>query len=328
MADSSDNDELQKQYQDLLNQYASALDQNPLPPPPPTPLAPEPTPPPLAPELPPQPVSEPIIPPPEIIPPSVSTPPSPLFFKILFYFSLLTFLAVVAAIIYSFSKSQPTTATPTPTPIPTETQLASVCELNEKTYQIGESFPAADGCNTCVCQPDQLIICTETACEATPSAIPTTTLVFPKVKLLNTSTWQTYVCGPISYKAPVDYSTKCNSDTDVLISKNNEFSTQANINIRYFDGNSRRQYWIKTIQATPSDVEKYMRFQETQFGSVVGLDVFASGGWWQGGYASPILISSSKTIVAVHGGRTFDDQTGNITRWDFSDTIASTIKFN
>ncbi|PIU73804.1 hypothetical protein COS78_00320 [Candidatus Shapirobacteria bacterium CG06_land_8_20_14_3_00_40_12] len=148
MIDSSGNDELQKQYQALLDQYAQALDQS-------SPI------PPLPPEV--------LSPPPEIISPPVSPPSSPLFFKILFYFSLLTFLAVVAAIVYSFSKSQPPSSVSSPTPIPTETKSNPVCELNDKTYQIGESFPAADGCNTCACQPDQLIICTEIACEATPS---------------------------------------------------------------------------------------------------------------------------------------------------------------
>ena len=230
-------------------------------------------------------------------------------------------------------KNQQPSSNSSPAPVPTETQSVAVCELNENTYQINEIFSAADGCNTCACQPDQLIICTQIACttptKSTPtktSTTPTTTLVFPKVKLLDTSAWQTYTCGPISYKAPADYSAKCNSDADVLISKNNEYSTQANINIRSFDGSSRRQYWIKLLQASPADVEKYMRFQETQFGSIVGLDVFASGGWWQGGYASPILIAFGKTIVAIHGGRTFDDQTNQISRWDFTDTIASTIK--
>ncbi|KKR67568.1 MAG: Kielin/chordin-like protein [Microgenomates group bacterium GW2011_GWA2_40_6] len=169
MVDSSDNDELQKQYQALLDQYAQALNQSPpISPPPPSTL----------------PAFEPTILPPEIVPPPVSTPSSPLFFKILFYFSLLTFLAVAVAIVYSFSKSQPSTAIPSPTPVPTETQSVTVCELNEKTYQVGESFPAADGCNTCVCQPDQLIICTEIACEATPSTKLTPTKTISPVSTL------------------------------------------------------------------------------------------------------------------------------------------------
>ncbi len=168
MVDLSDNDELQKQYQALLDQYAQTLDQSSPIPPPEVPS------PPPTPKLPPQSVPEPIIPTPEIIPPllpdeALAKAGSSLFFKILFYFSLLIFLAVVTAIVYSFSKSQPSTAIPSPTPVPTETQSVTVCELNDQTYQIGESFPAADGCNTCACQPDQLIICTEIACEATPS---------------------------------------------------------------------------------------------------------------------------------------------------------------
>lgn len=173
---------------------------------------------------------------------------------------------------------------------------------------------------------------TPTQIPDTPTPVPPTSTVaptvLPKAKLLNTSTWQTHSCGPISFKAPEGYKVTCTPEWDVVIIKGDQYSTQASINIRSFDGASRRQYWIKTIQARPEDVTKYMRFQETQFGSVIGLDVFASGGWWQGGYASPILIASGKTIVAIHGGRTFDDQANKITRWDFTDTIASTIKFN
>lgn len=113
----------------------------------------------------------------------------------------------------------------------------------------------------------------------------------------------------------------------MVITEEGAYGSTANISVRAYDGGSRRQYWIKTIQASPADITKYMRFQESLFGTVSGLDVFASGGWWQGGYVSPILIAKDKTIVAIFGGRDFKDQTGEIVRWDITDTIASTIRF-
>lgn len=162
---------------------------------------------------------------------------------------------------------------------------------------------------------------------------PTKAATLTKVKILDTTNWVEHSCGPISYKIPAEgYDIKCNQNDatsfGVSIVKNGAYVNSASIAIRQYDGGSRRQYWIKTMGASDSEVSQYMRFQESLFGDVVGLDVFASGGWWQGGYSSPILIANGKTIVAINGGRDFQDQTGKISRWDFTDTIASTIKFN
>ncbi len=38
------------------------------------------------------------------------------------------------------------------------------CEYNNKTYEEGESFPSIDGCNTCECDKDTGVSCTEIAC--------------------------------------------------------------------------------------------------------------------------------------------------------------------
>lgn len=158
------------------------------------------------------------------------------------------------------------------------------------------------------------------------------TIAANKIKILDTSSWTTHSCGQIKFKVPPSgYKTACNLDSqtryNVVITADGEFLPSATIAVDQYDGGSRRQYWINKLSASPNEVAKYMRFQESVFGSVSGLDVFASGGWWQGGYSSPILVVKGKTIVAINGGRDFNDQTGKITRWDFTDTIASTIRF-
>jgi len=219
MAESSDNEELQKQYQEILNQYAEALSKS-SPPPPPSPTLPVRS------------------------PDSIGTKEGPpaatsTFIKILFYFSLLIFLAVIAAVANSFIKNQRTPATSSPTPIPTETQPAVICELNEMTYQVNESFPAADGCNTCACQSDQLIICTQIACTTPTKVTPTKTSTSSAIP----KNWKTYTNTAfgfsISYPAeltitdtlPAEY-TKISSTKQFLLidnkSKNISFTLMIN----------------------------------------------------------------------------------------------------
>jgi len=43
------------------------------------------------------------------------------------------------------------------------------CAFDGQRYEVGESFQATDGCNTCFCGEDGQIACTEIACEATPA---------------------------------------------------------------------------------------------------------------------------------------------------------------
>lgn len=40
------------------------------------------------------------------------------------------------------------------------------CAYNGARYEVGDSFPAEDGCNTCYCDQDGSIACTEKACTA------------------------------------------------------------------------------------------------------------------------------------------------------------------
>jgi len=97
--------------------------------------------------------------------------------KIFFIFSLVVFLSVLGLIAYNLFKDQsslPTSELPPPLlTSPTQVPPGS-CVLNDKVYEFGQSFSAADGCNTCTCTEDQKIACTEMACEATPVQDSTT----------------------------------------------------------------------------------------------------------------------------------------------------------
>lgn len=160
-----------KQYRDILDQYQKTLNNQT--PTPPTPPAPSVSDVPSTPVVTSTPVvaSTPVVtPPPVALPPKVSDP-STKFFKILFILSLLIFLAVAAAVAYNLIVQQigsnPTSSTKAPSSVTTSsipTTSASFCELNDQRYQIGQSFAAADGCNTCTCLEDLTISCTELAC--------------------------------------------------------------------------------------------------------------------------------------------------------------------
>jgi hypothetical protein len=59
----------------------------------------------------------------------------------------------------STNPSVPADVGPTSTP-----GVESFCYLNDNKYKLNESFPSADGCNTCSCGLDGTISCTEKAC--------------------------------------------------------------------------------------------------------------------------------------------------------------------
>jgi hypothetical protein len=158
-----------------------------------------------------------------------------------------------------------------------------------------------------------------------PSPTPTTKIY--KAIILENTNWTLQNCDGFSFKFPPDYIANCTNTGAIIQKKGDTYFPPITISKNTYDGGSRRQYWINALGSESWAISKYMRFQETMFGTVSGLDVFASGGWWQSGYASPILIANEKTIVAIHGGRNFDDEANKIVRWDITDTIASTIKF-
>lgn len=107
---------------------------------------------------------------PDIVPPKENH-----FFKYLFFFSLIIFIVVAALLAFSFYKTQKSTTEvkSVPTTVPPTGLPASKCVINGQEYDIGQSFPASDGCNTCSCDKDLLIACTTMACDASNSATPT-----------------------------------------------------------------------------------------------------------------------------------------------------------
>ena len=147
--------------------------------------------------------------------PSTSKPVS---FKNIFIVSLLIFLLVAAGwfyflFFYKSTSNSSSSATPTSTITPTEAVSSEVCELNNETYSVGDSFKSADGCNTCTCQTGNTITCTEMACNISPTTIPATKSATTKVtatptKPATTSSvpkdWKTYT-NP-TYKYSISYS--------------------------------------------------------------------------------------------------------------------------
>lgn len=163
-------DSNESDYQNKLDQLASEIKPEPPfeppvnPPTPPTPLPP----------LPPHPpVSE-----PEfssvnnLPPPPVPTKPTTNIFKYIFFVSLIIFLTIAALVVNSLigQPSNPSGYTSTPSTVPATAtpSLDQSCELNDQILTVGQSFPAADGCNTCTCQPDLTISCTEIDCGNNP----------------------------------------------------------------------------------------------------------------------------------------------------------------
>lgn len=189
-------DQLQQQYQEILNKYASSLT-----PPVETPESPienkEIITPIINSTISPEPVL-PVEPKPVFTPPIITKKPTPLiyfppeptiskpsnFFKYLFYFSLLFFIAVASAIIYNFSSNQSEPKPVVAKPIPT-TIISQFCEIGDKKYAVGQSFASDDSCNTCSCTPDLIIVCTQAACAPTslePSTKPVSQKIYKDIK--------------------------------------------------------------------------------------------------------------------------------------------------
>lgn len=115
------------------------------------------------------------------------------FLKVLFTFSLIIFIMVISALAFVYFKSKDSSnedqsSKISPEPTNSALQNTETCLLNDKTYQIGESFLSADGCNTCSCQSAEVIVCTEKACAVTPTAIPTKSATKSATKLTVTPT--------------------------------------------------------------------------------------------------------------------------------------------
>ena len=204
--------DLSKQYQDILDRYAKDLAEKSPAPTENTPPAP-PVPPvePAAPEIViPEPETEPSLPPEpiiEIAPPvapesllanselppfepeaATAAPANPVF-KYIFYLSLFIFLGVCGAIGYNVysNLNKPSsnnnvstdtipTVAPVVTSVATDSAAGSICNLNDQNYSAGQTFASADGCNTCTCNADTTVSCTDKTCSATTSSSLTPTI--------------------------------------------------------------------------------------------------------------------------------------------------------
>lgn len=122
-------------------------------------------------------------------------------FQIIFVLSIVMFLIVVSVVAFTYFKSQKnsftiddqsSTISDTPTPVSSTT-----CTLNDKIYKVGESFPSADGCNTCSCSENGSIACTEKACESTSSASKSAT---PTITSSTKTSFQKLIINWTSYK--------------------------------------------------------------------------------------------------------------------------------
>jgi hypothetical protein len=143
------------------------------------------------------PSSETIAPPP--------TPSSSKFLKTIFIISLIIFLAVVGLLVYFMFFNKPVSTGPVDNnSVPTDVPEVA-CELNGVEYRLGESFPSADGCNTCVCQSPDVIACTERACANVTTALINTATTSSVSTLSPEKTVQTFYqdyikTSPLSYK--------------------------------------------------------------------------------------------------------------------------------
>jgi hypothetical protein len=127
--------------------------------------------------------------------------------KVFFIFALILFLIIAAGLAYflflvpsNTTKNKTDNSKPSVTPTSSETNDNSsnesgTCELNNKTYQVGESFTSADGCNTCSCSAAGVIACTEKACAETPTVTTATksaTVTSTTTKSTIPTGWKTY----------------------------------------------------------------------------------------------------------------------------------------
>ncbi|MEK7592293.1 MAG: hypothetical protein AAB508_02750 [Patescibacteria group bacterium] len=200
-----------------------------------------------------------------------------------------------------------------------------ITSFKEKTYKISLSTQDEDIKKVLLDEFDQILSTFKFIENEILSPSPTP-ITYLKPPLSDTSSWKSYTLKNIQFKAPQDVLVSI-SESGAVITEKGGYIPSATIQIGQYDGGSRRTWWINAIKATPDEVSKYMQFQDVQLGDVKALDVFSDGGWWQGGYASPILIANGTTIVSIHGGRGLNPDTGVRNRYIFSDTVASTVKF-
>ena len=115
----------------------------------------------------------------------LNKPKTSRFLITLFILSLIIFLAIIGSLAYFLANpisktNSETKVTPTNTPV----QSSVTCELNGFVYSLNQSFPSADGCNTCTCDSADNIKCTDNPCSS-DTTTPATSSSIPK-------DWKTY----------------------------------------------------------------------------------------------------------------------------------------
>jgi hypothetical protein len=137
-------------------------------------------------------------------------PPQNNIFKIIFIISLIIFVltATILAFVYFKNQNNSTTSTSTNyvpqnnsasqnTPTPT---ITGTCFLNDKTYQIGDSFAASDGCNICTCKSQNNISCSDNQCLSSKSSTESATITPAKTNSASTSAKKTISTSSASTK--------------------------------------------------------------------------------------------------------------------------------
>jgi len=179
------------EYEEILNQYAAS--QQPQAPVQETPVQETPileTPAPETTTIP----TEPVITEPTIAEPTLTDfgitpkPPQNNIFKIFFIVALIIFVLVATAFAFVYFKSQQTAKSVTTTKTTPNLISSGTCSLNDKTYNVGESFAATDGCNTCTCGAQNVINCTENKCLASQPATGSAVTATPVVSTASAST--------------------------------------------------------------------------------------------------------------------------------------------
>ncbi len=148
--------------------------------------------------------------------------------------------------------------------------------------------------------------------------------------LMDTSSWATSTCVNLTFKVPTDYIANCSEANKTVVfypKDRTSGNPDASMSITTYDGVSPRQQYISNLSPTQEDLDKYIRFEETRYGKVDGLAVYTDASWWQGGYASPIMIAHNKQLLYVNSAGNFNSETGEITKNSLAASIASTVKF-
>ncbi len=160
---------------------------------------------------------------------------------------------------------------------------------------------------------------------ANPSVSPATSL-----KLLDTANWKVASINNVSFKYPPDYITQNTENSVELVATN---KPRVLISRYTYGGGSRREWFIERLSKnsgeSAGEILRHSLPKEVSLGSVEALDFWQDPSYWQGGYISPIIISSGNTIVTVSisSGRKYNPTTGETTRDILTDTIGSTARF-